>query len=338
MEDYYTHMAGCNDNIKRVNLKDIHNNMISSNEYDNIYGPEWMTKELIKLLTNLNPSISIQSNNNTLKPWFIYFALQASHIPSEAPDMYYNKYKNNGYTYERQMHQAQTTSIDDIMKTVVNYLEDNDMWENTLIVFSSDNGGYYNVGDNAPLRGCKATFWDGGLRVPGFVTGGYLNEERYGKELDIVNHITDWYPTLLSAAGLKFTNAKSIDTWDWDNNVRKFQKLYEDQYIELDGIDLWEIIQNGYSKDDSLVSMDSREILLDMDSEKNCDFDSCGAIRIGDWKYVRGNEIDADMDLWNRDFSENADLLQCGNVNLETINSNLCRGTYIFKYICVFSI
>ena len=98
------------------------------------------------------------------------------------------------------------------------------MWDNLLLVFSSDNGGVLHFGDNAPLRGYKDTVWEGGLRVPGFVSGGYLNSERRGKDLDIINHITDWYPTLLSAANLELKYEKSMKEWDWDTSDVLFQQ------------------------------------------------------------------------------------------------------------------
>ena len=60
----------------------------------------------------------------------------------------------------------------------MDYLKNNGMWDDTLIVFSSDNGGDYDRGDNSPLRQYKNSSFEGGIRVPGFVTGGYLAEDR----------------------------------------------------------------------------------------------------------------------------------------------------------------
>jgi arylsulfatase A-like enzyme len=46
------------------------------------------------------------------------------------------------------------------------------LWENTVVTFASDNGGPLDHTTNYPLRGGKHTFWDGGVRVVGFISGG----------------------------------------------------------------------------------------------------------------------------------------------------------------------
>ena len=68
---------------------------------------------------------------------------------------------------------------------------------------------------NFPLRGCKISSRESGVRVPGFVTGGYSNDDRKGEILtDIMGHIPDWcmlfnytytkHPTILTVTGLKY--------------------------------------------------------------------------------------------------------------------------------------
>merc|ERR1719242_351317 len=138
----------------------------------------------------------------------------------------------------RRFNQAQTTTLDDSIGAVVGYLKENEMWEDTLVVFSSDNGGDYNRGDNYPLRGYKNSSWEGGVRVPGFVTGGYLAENRRGKVLkEAVVHVTDWYQTLLAAAGIEIGYHRS-------NRLRdsKGDGVVDDNEVfrvDLDGKNLW---------------------------------------------------------------------------------------------------
>ena len=167
------------------------------------------------------------------------------------------------------------------------------------VQFSSDNGGDYGRGDNYPLRGFKNSSWEGGIRVPAFVTGGYLNENRRGKSLDdVLVHIVDWYPTLLSAAGIKVDYVKSQKLFNDLTPDKSFKNMEYDK-IPLDGKDLWNAIQNNEISDD--ISINSRELLLDLD-QVYCEFESCGAIRIGKYKFIRGAHIgsDGDLDGWNR--------------------------------------
>jgi arylsulfatase A-like enzyme len=65
------------------------------------------------------------------------------------------------------------------------------MWERTVLVYSSDNGGR-GSGNNYPLRGKKATNYEGGMRVSAFVSGGMVPSPLRGTSSSIRFHICDW--------------------------------------------------------------------------------------------------------------------------------------------------
>ena len=100
------------------------------------------------------------------------------------------------------------------------------MWANTLLVYASDNGGDY-AGANTPLRGEKFTPWEGGVRVPAFVTGGHLPQAQRGKRLDGLSAGWDWYATFAALAGVTdaaddaaarhagLPDVDSKDLWPW---------------------------------------------------------------------------------------------------------------------------
>jgi len=105
-----------------------------------------------------------ENEENT--PFFMFVSWQSSHASKEAPIEYLSMYgqidadfeETQAYPNGRVAFQAQTTALDDVMKTVVTYLKEKGMWDDTLIVFTSDNGADSSYGDNYPLRGEKKNF------------------------------------------------------------------------------------------------------------------------------------------------------------------------------------
>ena len=87
------------------------------------------------------------------------------------------------------------------------------LWESTLLIVSSDNGSPLDLseagGNNYPLRGAKYSVWQGGIKVPAFVSGGYIPSNMRGTSLDQLVHISDWYSTIAYLAGVDPTDHKA---------------------------------------------------------------------------------------------------------------------------------
>lgn len=97
--------------------------------------------------------------------------------------------------------------MDGAIGNITARLQQRGMWENTLVVFSADNGGaiYRNGtagGNNYPLKGGKASNWEGGIRVNAFVSGGLLPPHMKGRKLEGLVTLWDWYATFASIAGV----------------------------------------------------------------------------------------------------------------------------------------
>merc|ERR1711964_288381 len=95
--------------------------------------------------------------------------------------------------------------IDEMVQNVTEALKRKGMWENTLFVFSSDNGGPVTSApgsaSNFPLRGGKYSGWEGGIRAVAFISGGFLPISLRGKNITSPIHIADWYATFANLAG-----------------------------------------------------------------------------------------------------------------------------------------
>ncbi len=85
------------------------------------------------------------------------------------------------------------SSLDEAMPQLVDALKQKAMWANTIFIVTSDNGGNLGgSGNNAPLRGGKFTFWQGGVRAHAFVVSPLLPDARAGTTWGGLMHAADW--------------------------------------------------------------------------------------------------------------------------------------------------
>ena len=136
----------------------------------------------------------VRSNND--KPWFLYFAPHAVHAPYDAKPELVEKYRRKGASNPE--HAATVEELDAALGTLFDALVEMGMDRNTLILFTSDNGG--EPGLVAPLRGSKGSLYQGGLRVPMVVAGPGV---RPGARCETPVLSMDIFPTLLEYARVK---------------------------------------------------------------------------------------------------------------------------------------
>ncbi len=187
------------------------------------------------------------------KPFFLYVPFNAVHAPHQVPDEYTAPYA--GLPEPRRTYAGMVAAMDEAIGQILAALDARGFRTNTLIFFSSDNGGPNpgRVTSNGPLRAGKGTVYEGGTRVcacvawPGHIKPGTVIAQPF--------HMVDWYPTLLKLAGASL-----------------------DQKLPLDGRDILPVLTQGKASPHD-------EILLNTTPRG-------GAIRIGDWKLVVNGAAD----------------------------------------------
>ncbi|OHX64774.1 sulfatase [Flammeovirga pacifica] len=179
------------------------------------------------------------------KPFFAVLSHYGVHTPFEAKQDGVKKYRQKvkGMTFEgpeytkkdgyTKMHQnnptyaAMVQSVDESLGRVVKELKDKGMYENTIIVFTSDHGGLSNRGEgnnrelatsNLPLRAGKGHTFEGGTKVPLIFGGAKITKH---KEIDQVTTNTDLYPTLLELCDLNIFPTEHLDGISIKNNIVK---------------------------------------------------------------------------------------------------------------------
>ncbi len=181
------------------------------------------------------------------KPFFLYVPFNAVHAPHQVPEKYIASYA--GLPEPRRTYAGMVAAMDEAIGHVLAALDTRGFRTNTLVFFSSDNGGPSpgRVTDNGPLRAGKGTVYEGGTRVCACVA--WPGRIKPGTTIAQPFHMVDWYPTLLKLAGASL-----------------------DQKLPLDGRDILPALTQGKPSPHD-------EILLNTTPRG-------GAIRVGDWKLV----------------------------------------------------
>lgn len=240
---------------------DVRSGMDMPHELFGKYTTDIVTEESVKVIQNHNSSV----------PLFLYIAHAAVHSgnpynPLPAPDDAVAKMCHIE-DYNRRKFAAMLSKLDDSVGAVVSELQKRKMLQDSIIIFSSDNGGpaegfNLNHASNWPLRGVKNTLWEGGVRAAGLVWSPRLKTNQRVSEQTM--QITDWLPTLYSAAGGDVSGLSS----------------------SLDGFDLWQEL----SRD---LPSKRKEILHNID-----DIWGSAALTVGDWKVVKGTNYNSTWDGW----------------------------------------
>ena len=213
---------------------------------DEGYSTHLLAKESARLILERDKS----------KPLFLYVPFNAVHSPHQVPEQYLKPYAHLKGT--RQKYAGMLAAMDEAVGKIVAAVDQAGIREQTLFVFSSDNGGPSpgKTTDNGPLRAGKGTLYEGGTRVVAFATwAGHIKPGSVVKE---PLHMVDWHPTLAKLAGGEIKSA-----------------------LQLDGHDAWPTITADAPSPHSFILLNTTP--------------NNGAIRVGDWKLiVAGNVSDSE--------------------------------------------
>lgn len=266
---YYDHIAQENASGILMEGLDFRRNLSAAWDLAGRYATDVFTEEAERII----------QEHNSSTPLFLYLAHLACHAGNagkllEAPQRVIDRFRHITEP-NRRTYAAMIWKLDESVGRVVKALQISGMLENSMIVFVSDNGapsvdavGYQNWGSNYPLRGLKTTQWEGGIRTPGIIWSPVLRRHVY----DQLIHITDWMPTLISAAGGSL------------------------QGILLDGVNQWKALLGSEPSR-------RREVLLQYDEVRHI-----YAVRRDNWKINNGSNFGGEADGYyghsGRDFAQ----------------------------------
>ncbi|GIX03269.1 MAG: arylsulfatase [Planctomycetaceae bacterium] len=145
------------------------------------------------------------------QPFFLYLAFNAVHTPLQVPEEY--QPRDDRLKPRRRIYAGMLRALDEAVGEVYRTLQELNLVDRTLMLFSSDNGGFApgEVTDNTPLRGGKGTLYEGGVRAASCVVWpGVIPVRTLAEPI----HIVDWFPTFVRLAGGHPAEAKPLDGLD----------------------------------------------------------------------------------------------------------------------------
>jgi len=143
----------------------------------------------------------IKSQEKNKDPFFLYLAYNAPHFPVQPPQEWLEKVKKREPDIKDKRAElvAFIEHLDNGIGLVVQALKESGQYENTMIIFTSDNGGHLpDLANNGPLRDGKQSMYEGGLRVP--TTISWPGRIKAGAVSDHVTLTMDIFPTLAELA------------------------------------------------------------------------------------------------------------------------------------------
>ena len=153
----------------------------------------------------------------TGKPFYLYMSHYTVHVPLEPHNPYYQKYSDMGLEEPEARYASMLEGMDASLGDLMDYLEEHDLAENTIILFVSDNGGlsaHARGGDphthNLPLSSGKGSAYEGGIRVPMIVS--WPGKVEPGSVDNIPLIIEDYFPSILEMAGInQYETVQEVD-------------------------------------------------------------------------------------------------------------------------------
>lgn len=322
------------------------------------YSTELFTEEALRIIQNNNNN---KNNSRQPSPFFLMLAHQAPHSgnifsPLEVPEKYKARLSAS-LPLGRRTYGAMVAALDEMIGRVVLGLEEARLLDNTVIIFSSDNGGGaagygLSFASNWPLRGVKRSVWEGGTRVPGFIWSPFM--KNLSSDFSHLFHLTDWRPTIIAAASAAQEEVEEVGEDEGEEEARdgradekqrgegkvgamnEWKKSREEgknrqeegknrkgdrKEEEGDGFSHWEQLNRLETGVEDVNNGARQEILHAFDP-----IEKLAAIRVGDYKLVSGQSERGAWDKRFRPEEENEKgiheylLYSTGNLNLTAVN------------------
>lgn len=227
------------------------------------------------------------------QPFFLYLSHYAVHTPLQPDERFAQRYRQAGLDSTEAAYASLVEGMDQSLGRVLDFIKANKIENNTIVIFTSDNGGLSRVPPrggkqsdvhNLPLRAGKGSVYEGGIRVPLIVS--WPGKSTPGSVTEQPVIVEDLFPTILNAAGIRSPKVKqTMDGRSFVSSITKVGRLDTSRVFLFHHPNRW-IAAEG-----QLTAW-------------------AGAVRKGDWKLLYDYR-NGTLELYNlrRDIGENHNLI-----------------------------
>ena len=251
-------------------------------------------------------AMDVAINNET--PFYLYMAHYAVHTPIQGDPRFEQKYLDQGLDSIEAKYASMIEGMDKSLGDLMNYLEEKDIADNTIILFMSDNGGLSAHGrggekhtHNKPLSSGKGSVHEGGIREPMLVKWPEITKPSSSTDAKVI--IEDFFPTILEMATIE--NVKTVQTVDG----KSFTSILKGQVIADDDRPLFWHYPNNWGPKGPGIAASS-------------------VIRKGDWKLIYYH-LNERFELFNinNDIGETTNLTSIEKLKVQELA--IVLGTYL---------
>ena len=230
--------------------------------------------------------------HNRSKPFFLSYSPYAVHTPIQAIEDIAAKYIQPGKTTNNAKYAAMVESVDDAVGMIMGTLKETGLAENTLVIFTSDNGGLKGPTDNSPLRSGKGYAYEGGIRVPLIVR----------------------WPELISPGTISHEPVSSVD---YLPSIAEATGSDIPSNLDIDGTSLVSLL-----KSDGQQSLNRDAIYWHFPHYRHAP-GPYSIIRSGDWKLIKWYEGGFELYNLKNDLSENINLADTNTQQVKELDRQL---------------
>jgi arylsulfatase B/arylsulfatase I/J len=216
--EYFLHTCAGAIDFRKSKLNSANVMPENTDEYKNVYSTYVYAERVQEIVDNKDE-----------RPIFIYFSPNSLHsMFTGAPQSHLDKFTGPNFEgtdgIRRQMQFGMVSALDEMVGALEETFKNAGIWDNTVLIFTTDNGGNQNGGftkdgvwaggSSFPLRGNKKQDYEGGVRGIGFVRGAKDSAPLEPGTSDAMIHVSDWYPTIVGLAGGTHQGSLPLDGVD----------------------------------------------------------------------------------------------------------------------------